>query len=78
MLQSLRFLWRATRGHRLRPWRSEYLRWRLETYSGLHAETIQARDFWRFLVQERRQLLRFGRWLDEMSGYARGTRDTGE
>ena len=72
MLESLRFLWNATRGHRLRPWRSPYLRWRLETYSGLHAETIRPRDFWRFLRSERRQLLRFAHWLSEMKSYATG------
>ncbi len=70
MVAGLRFLWVATRGHRLRPWRSEYLKWRLETYSGLHAEEIRGRDFWRFLVTERGQLLRFGRWLAEMKTYA--------
>jgi hypothetical protein len=70
MGEGLRFLWNATRGHRLRPWRSEFLKWRLETYSGLHAEEIGARDFWRFLVSERGQLLRFGRWLSEMRSYA--------
>jgi hypothetical protein len=70
MVEGLRFLWTATRGHRLRPWRSEYLKWRLETYSGLHAEDVRARDFLRFLVSERGQVLRFGRWLAEMKGYA--------
>jgi hypothetical protein len=70
MNEGLRFLWTATRGHRLRPWRSEYLKWRLETYSGLHAEDVRLGDFLRFLVSERRQLLRFGQWLTEMKGYA--------
>ena len=71
MGQGLIFLWKATRGHRLRPWRSDFLKWRLETYSGLHAEQIGARDFWHFLVSERGQLLRFLRWLSEMKTYAR-------
>jgi hypothetical protein len=70
MGEGLRFLWNATRGHRLRPWRSEFLKWRLETYSGLHAEQIRARDFWRFLVAERGQIVRFARWLGEMREYA--------
>ena len=34
MLEGVRFLWTATRGHRLRPWRSDYLKWRLETFTG--------------------------------------------
>jgi hypothetical protein len=66
----LRFLWNATRGHRLRPWRSEYLKWRLETFTGKHAEDVGARDFWRFVLAERRQVLRFLGWLSEMRFYA--------
>ncbi len=66
MLDGARFLWTATRGHRLRPWRSEYLKWRLETFTGKPAEEVGARDFGRFLFSERRQLLRFLRWLGEM------------
>ena len=46
------------------------LRWRLETFTGQHAEDVRAGDFWRFLVAERGQLLRFSRWLGEMRGYA--------
>ena len=72
MMAGARFLWTATRGHRLRPWRSEYLKWRLETFTGKHADDVRARDFWRFLVSERRQLLRFLRWLAEMREYAHG------
>jgi hypothetical protein len=74
MLGTIRFLWRATEGYRLRPWESPYLRWRLETYSGLHAKEVTAGDFWRLFVQERGQLLRFLRWTDEMRGYAEGPR----
>jgi hypothetical protein len=66
----LRFLWNATRGHRLRPWRSSYLKWRLETFTGKHAEQVRAGDFWRFLWVERRQLVRFLQWLAEMREYA--------
>jgi len=36
-------MWNATRGHRFAPWRSEYLLWRVETYSGQRAETLTAR-----------------------------------
>lgn len=70
MLEGVRFFWTATRGHRLRPWRSQYLKWRLETFTGKHAEEVSARDFWRFVVAERRQLLRFLLWLSEMRSYA--------
>ena len=60
------FLWRAGKGYRLRPWRSPYLRWRIETYAGIPAGEIQARDFWRFLWRERENLLRFLRWASRM------------
>ena len=62
----LRFLWRATRGYRLRPWRSPYLRWRIETFSGMHADQIGFREFWQFVWQRRRDLLRFLEWADRM------------
>ncbi len=63
----LRFLWRATRGYRLTPWRSPYLRWRMETYWGKPAGEIRFRDFWRFVWQHRRELERFLRWAERMS-----------
>ena len=69
MTAALKFLWTATRGHRLRPWRSEYLRWRLETFTGKHASEVGPRDFWQFAWAERRQILRYLRWLSEMRAY---------
>lgn len=62
----LRFLWNATRGYRLRPWASPYLRWRVETYSGLHAETMTAGEFRRFGWEHRAELWRFLRWAGRM------------
>lgn len=55
-------LWRLSRGYRLRPWKSPYLRWRIETYSGLHADQIDFRTFWRFVGQHWRDLLRYANW----------------
>ncbi len=66
MGNALRFLWNATRGHRLRPWRSEYLRWRIETYSGRSAHSIDARSFFAFIWQEKWQLLRFLHWSGQL------------
>jgi hypothetical protein len=64
------FLWNATRGSRLRPWRSECLKWRVETYTGKHAEEVGLRELVLFAYAERRQMLRFLRWLSEMRSYA--------
>lgn len=58
----LRFVWSATRGYRLRPWRSPFLRWRFETWSGMPAESIGFREFWAFAWRHRRDLVRFLRW----------------
>jgi len=63
----LRFLWIATRGYRLRPWRSPYLRWRIETYSGIAADTITAGSFFRFIWIERSSLWRYLLWVRRMS-----------
>jgi hypothetical protein len=60
------FLWEASRGYRLTPWRSPYLLWRIETYWGLHADQIGFKEFWSFVWQRRRELLRFLHWADRM------------
>lgn len=62
-----RFLWRSSRGYRLRPWASPYLRWRIETYWGWHADQIDARRFWAFTWRHRRELWRFLRWAAGMA-----------
>lgn len=61
-----RLAWQAARGYRLRPWRSPYLRWRIETYSGQDADSVDAGAFWRFLWRERRQLAAYLRWSGAM------------
>jgi len=58
--------WRASRGWRLRPWRSPYLRWRIETYWGLKAGEIGFREFWAFLWGERRSIFRYLKWAARM------------
>jgi hypothetical protein len=61
-------LWRLGRGYRLRPWRSPYLRWRIETYWGLHADAIDFRTFWRFTWEHRQELYRYLKWAQEIRG----------
>ncbi len=62
----LHLLWRFARGYRLRPWRSPYLRWRMETYWGLQAGQIGFGEFWSFVWTHRGELLRFLRWAERM------------
>ena len=63
---ALWFYWTASRGYRLRPWDSPYLRWRIETYSGTPAERVTGSVFWSFFWQQRRGLRRFLEWGAEM------------
>ena len=53
----------------LTPWRSPFLRWRMETYGVcdehgrlLHAADLTPRIFLTFLIRRRAALLRFARW----------------
>jgi hypothetical protein len=69
LIASLRFIWNATSGHRFRPWRSEYLKWRIETYSGMKAEELRLRDTAGFVWREKGNLLRFLRWIDRMDAW---------
>ena len=63
----LRMLWRLSRGYRLTPWRSPYLRWRIETYWGLHADEITIGQFFTFTWRHRRELYRYLRWAGRMN-----------
>jgi hypothetical protein len=69
LLAPIRFSWHALRGHWLRPWRSPYLRWRIETYSGIPAETIDAGIFWKFVFAEKGRLFLFLFWTSQMESY---------
>ncbi len=66
-----RFLWNATRGHHLAPWRSPYLRWRIETYCGVKMQQVGFLEFWGFMWRERGSVARFLVWTAEMERYAR-------
>ena len=71
MLAALRFIWNATRGHRLAPWRSEYVRWRVETYSGQWARTLTMRGVLGFFWTWRWELLKFLHWTGAVEREAR-------
>ena len=62
----LQFLWVASRGYRLQPWNSPYLKWRIETYSGIPADTVTRAVFLQFLWQERRSLMQYLGWVGRM------------
>src|SRR5882724_1107709 len=68
MLSALRFYWTAAKGYRLRPWRSPYIRWRMETFFGLEAAPRDARTFFRLTWRERARLMSFFNWADVRRG----------
>lgn len=71
MLAPLRFVWNATRGHRLTPWRSEYLRWRIETFSGQRAETLTIKSIFSFVWTSRWELFSYLLWTGRVDREAR-------
>ena len=65
MVRMLRYYWKTSRGYRLRPWKSPYLRWRMETFFGPEAEPAGPSRFLFLLWRERRQLWEFLAWADD-------------
>jgi hypothetical protein len=65
MVRMLAYYWKVSQGYRLRPWRSPYLRWRMETFFGPEAEPASASHFLSLLWRERRRLREFLAWTDE-------------
>jgi hypothetical protein len=55
----------TAKGYRLCPWKSPYIRWRMETFFGPAAEPPTAAHFCRLLWRERRRLGEFLRWAEE-------------
>ncbi len=60
-------LW-MIKGYWLDPWNSPYLRWRIETWSGIHAESITPKIFFRFSWEHRKDLWRYLHWAAHEGG----------
>ena len=65
MLNALRYYWIIAKGYRLRPWKSPYIQWRLETFFGHDAANLDARKFFRLMWRERARMERFLDWVAE-------------
>ena len=50
----------------MRPWRSPYVRWRMETFSGVAVAQLTKFTLIRVLWNGKRQLFRFLIWTAEM------------
>jgi hypothetical protein len=65
MLNALHYYWIIARGYRLRPWASPYLQWRLETFFGKDAASLDAGKFFSLVWRERARMERFLEWVGE-------------
>jgi len=65
MLNALRYYWIISKGHRLTPWRSPYVQWRMETFFGHEAADLSAGQFFRLMWRERARMERFLVWVAE-------------
>ena len=65
MFRALRHYWMVAKGYRLRPWRSPYLQWRMETFFGPEADELDARKFLHLMWCERRRMKSFITWAAE-------------
>ncbi len=65
MCNALRYYWIIAKGYRLRPWKSPYIQWRMETFFGPGAADLDARKFFRLLWRERVRMERFLDWVAE-------------
>jgi hypothetical protein len=71
MRKVLRSLWNGTSGHRLAPWRSPFLREKVETYTGAKMPGTGFLEFSGFMWRERAELLRSLKWAGKTERYAR-------
>jgi hypothetical protein len=62
MWNTLKFYWLSSRGYRLQPWKSPYIRWRFETFLGQEASNLDALKFFRLSWKYRRNLKSFADW----------------
>jgi hypothetical protein len=62
MIRELAVAFELTKGYRTCPWQSPYLKWRIETWSGIDAANITPRIFLDFCWQHRADLMRYLRW----------------
>lgn len=63
MLNALRYYWIISKGYRFTPWKSPYIRWRLETFFGPAGAHLNGRQFFALLWRERARMENFIEWV---------------
>jgi hypothetical protein len=71
---ALRYYWRLARGYRVRPWRSPYIRWRMETFYGGDMHNLPAREFFRLMWRDGAAIRAFLRWVAERESALKSAR----
>jgi len=74
MFNALRYYWIISKGHRLTPWASPYIQWRMETFFGHEAAGLTAAKFFRLMWRERARMERFLDWVAGQRERQRRTR----
>jgi len=72
LFTAIRYYWVTSKGYRLRPWASPYIRWRLETFFGGDMHALRPREFVHLMWRERGQLRQFLAWTAERWRVQRG------
>ena len=63
MFNAMHYYWISAKGYRLRPWKSPYIQWRLETFFGQDAADLDAGKFFRLMWRERNRVEHFLDWV---------------
>jgi hypothetical protein len=63
MFNALRYYWIISKGHRLTPWKSPYIQWRMETFFGRDAADLTAGKFFALMWRERARMESFLNWV---------------
>src|SRR5579864_5015746 len=74
MLNALRYYWIISKGHRLSPWKSPYIQWRVETFFGHQAADLTAGQFFRLMWRERARMERFLDWVADQRASLRSSK----
>ena len=65
MLNAIHYYWITTKGYRLHPWDSPYVKWRMETFFGVEAESLDRKKFMELMWRERKRMREFLSWVGE-------------
>jgi hypothetical protein len=62
-VSALRYYWTTSKGYRMHPWDSPYVRWRMETFYGAAAANLDRRKFLHLMWRDRERIVHFLDWV---------------